>query len=358
MYRIAIYTICLNEEKFAQRFMDCIKNEANGIFITDTGSTDDTVKILEANGAIINKIKISPWRFDVPRNISMNFIPKDFDIIVCIDLDEILSPGWADAIRRSWTSDTTRLRYQYIWSVLHDGSPGITYWYDKITTRNGYRWVKPVHETLQFYGESEVETYCEGFTLTHLPDHTKSRGNYLQLLELGCKEDPEDDRSSHYLGREYMFHSMYDKAIIELGRHLNLERSVWCAERCASMRFLARCHSSLGNIYEAERWALRACAESPDDREPWFDLSKIYYSMNNWYGLYYTTKRILSITKRTKTYICETEAWSSHPYDYASIAAYNLGLYKEAEDLCLEAIKLDDSDKRLKSNLEIIRVNI
>jgi hypothetical protein len=37
--KIAIYTICLNEEQFAQRFMDTCKG-ADGVFVTDTGLID------------------------------------------------------------------------------------------------------------------------------------------------------------------------------------------------------------------------------------------------------------------------------------------------------------------------------
>lgn len=351
--KIAIYTIALNEEKFAQRFMDCIKDEADGIFVTDTGSTDKTVEILRSNGAVVNQIKMIPWRFDVPRNVSMDFVPKEYDILVCIDLDEVLTPGWADAIRKAWTPETTRLRYQYVWNTLPDGRPGITFWYDKITSR-GYRWVKPVHEILHYYGDKEVQTYCSDFTLTHHPDPSKSRGNYLPLLEMGCRDEPEDDRNSHYLGREYMYYKMYDKAIAELQRHLSLPSATWDAERCASMRFIARSYLAKGDARLAEIWGLKACAEALGEREPWLDLSRIYYQVHNWAGLYYATKRMLTITEKPKIYICEPDAWYSFPYDYGAIAAFNLGMIKEAVELCTKAAELEPTDERIANNLLLI----
>jgi hypothetical protein len=352
--RIAIYTICLNEEIFAQRFMDCAK-EADGIFVTDTGSTDNTVKILEENGAIVHKIKMSPWRFDIPRNISMDFVPADYDILVCIDLDEILSPGWAEEIRKAWTPGTTRMRYQYIWNHLSDGRPGITFWYDKITCRHGYRWVKPVHEILQYYNGEEKQAFCETFTLAHFPDNTKSRGSYLPLLEQGCREEPNDDRNSHYLGREYMYYGKYDQAIAELQRHLSLPSATWNAERCASMRFIARSCVAKGDYVNAELWALKACAESSIDREPWLELGKVYYATQNWSGLYAAMKRLLTIVERPKSYICEVDAWYSLPHDYCSIAAFNLGMITESVAQCEKAIEHDPSDPRLKSNLQLMQ---
>ena len=356
-YKIAVYTICKDEAKFAQRFMDCIKDEADGIFVTDTGSTDNTVEILESNGAIVNKIKMIPWRFDTPRNISMDFVPDEYDILVCIDLDEVLTPGWANVIREAWTPETTRLRYQYIWSVLPDGKPGVTFWYDKITSR-GYRWVKPVHEVLQYYGEKEVQTYCNGFTLTHLPDLTKSRGSYLSLLEMGCKDDPEDDRNSHYLGREYMYYQMYDKAITELQRHLSLKSATWDAERCASMRFIARSYLAIGDQANAEKWALRSCIEAPNEREPWLDLARIYYTIQNWIGLYFATSKMLNISTKPQSYICETDAWNSVPFDFASIATWNLGLLNQSIKYCEQAIELDPTNDRLMNNLLFLQSKV
>ena len=43
---------------------------------------------------------------------------------------------------------------------------------------------------------------AEGVQLNHYPDFSKPRSQYLPLLELSVKEDPDDDRNMHYLGRE------------------------------------------------------------------------------------------------------------------------------------------------------------
>ena len=46
-YRIYVYAICKNEEKFVERWVNSMK-EADGIFVLDTGSTDKTVKKLKS----------------------------------------------------------------------------------------------------------------------------------------------------------------------------------------------------------------------------------------------------------------------------------------------------------------------
>lgn len=356
--KICVYTICKNEEKFVKRFMDCIKNEADMIIVADTGSTDNTVQMLRDEGAIVHEIEMKPWRFDIPRNASLQFVPEDVDICVCIDLDEVLTPGWRAAIEKAWTPETTRLRYQYVWNTLPDGRPGTTFWYDKIHSRKGYRWVKPVHEVLNNYDIKEVQTYCHDFMLYHYPDATKSRGSYLPLLEMGCRDEPDDDRNSHYLGREYMYYKQYDKAITELQRHLALPSATWNAERCASMRFISRCYLEKGDSALAEIWGLKACAEAIGEREPWLELGKTYYQLKNWHGLYFAMKRMLQIIEKPLSYICEPAAWGGFPYDYASIAAFNLKMYEEALELCKKAAELEPDDKRIANNLLLIQAKL
>ena len=92
-YKICVYAICKNEEQFVDRFVDSVQ-EADGIYVLDTGSTDHTVDRLKKRGVHVKSQKIQPWRFDVARNLSLELVPKDADICICIDLDEVLLPGW------------------------------------------------------------------------------------------------------------------------------------------------------------------------------------------------------------------------------------------------------------------------
>ena len=45
--KIYVYAICKNEEKFVRRWMKSM-SEADGVFVADTGSSDDSVKIERA----------------------------------------------------------------------------------------------------------------------------------------------------------------------------------------------------------------------------------------------------------------------------------------------------------------------
>lgn len=329
-------------------------SEADWVCVLDTGSTDSTVEKLRARGAIVEQKIIDPWRFDVARNESMTLIPPEADICCCIDLDEQFRPGWRAVLETAWSSDATRARYRYTWSFNPDGSEGHVFWPEKIHRPGVYRWTHPVHEVLEYVGEGRERCVTvHGIQLDHHPDPTKSRGQYLPLLELAVAEAPDDDRNCHYLGREYMYHGEWQKAIDTLKRHLSLPGATWADERCASMRFIGRCYRHLGRDDLAAVWYHRAIAEAPHLREPYLDYAALLYDNRNWAGLIFMSTCALAITERPATYITEGYAWGALPWDYLAIARWNLGQVREAADAARQAVALAPKDERLKNNLAI-----
>ncbi len=332
--------------------MDAVKG-ADGVFVLDTGSTDDSVKLLEEAGATVNTEVFSPFRFDVARNRSLE-LAGDADLYVCLDLDEVPEPGWRNALEQAYAQNpqANRFTYRYVWSKNPDGSDGVVFWADKIH-KKGFHWRAPVHEVLApDKGIQSVTASVYGLQITHYPDHKKSRASYLPLLELAAKEDPQDDRTAHYLGREYMYAKRYKDAIRELTRHLSLPSAVWRDERAASMRYISTCYSALGDKTEATAWALRAVAESPDTREPYLRLARAFYEIGNFAGVLYACTTALSITHRKLSYITEPDAWGAPLHDLLSIAYYHFGQYKKAAGAARTALSFGD-DERIAANLKL-----
>ncbi len=354
-YKVVVYAICKDEEHFVDRWMNSM-DEADEIYITDTGSSDNTVKMLKNRGAIVNKINLNPWRFDVARNISLNFVPEGVDICVCTDLDEVLEPGWRDLLEKAWTPQTTRLKYMYTWSFNPDGSPGVTFWYEKIHQRQSFRWVHPVHEVLKYYGkEADIYTWEEKIQLNHYPDPSKSRGQYLPLLELAVKEAPNDDRNMHYLGREYMYYGMWDKCIKTLKKHLEMPSAHWKDERSASMRFIARAYKARNDFSKSTNWLYRAIAEAPHLREPYVEMAQLAYAERDWPKVYHMAETALKIKERPVSYINEASSWDHTIYDLGAISSYNLGLYERSLYFAQTAIEITPNDQRLMDNFELIK---
>lgn len=349
--KIAVYAICKNEEKFVDGWVDSM-SEADAIYVSDTGSTDGTVERLRSRGVNVNVIHVSPWRFDQARNISMAQVPLDVDVCVCTDLDEILEPGWRAKLETAWVEGvTTRAKYMYTWSFKPDGSRGTTFWYDKVHARGGYRWTLPVHEVLSCAGP-ESFAWVPDMQLNHYPDWTKSRGSYLPLLEMSVAESPDNDRNMHYLGREYMFHAQYGKAIETLRRHLALPSATWADERAASMRFIARSHRALGDLVQTEVWYMRAIGEAPHLREAYAELAKFKFENEKWDECLYWAKQAFKITDKPDTYINEAFAWDETLPDMASFSAWQIGDQEAAGRYARSALELAPDNERLRKNME------
>ncbi|MDF2568260.1 MAG: glycosyltransferase, partial [Oscillospiraceae bacterium] len=308
-YKICVYAICKNEEKFVDKWIESM-SEADMIIVTDTGSTDGTVEKLRQKGAVVYVDTIKPWRFDVARNASLDHIPDDVDICVCTDLDELFEKGWRKALENAWVPGTHMAKYLYNWSLKPDGSPDVQFHYFKIHTRHNYRWNYPIHECLKFVGTPpEKQVFAEGVVLNHFPDSTKSRGSYLPLLEMAVEESPEDDRVTYYLGREYMYKGMWEKCIETLKRHLSLKSSVWREERCASMRWIAKSYFEMKDYTNALGWYYRAIAECPHMRDPYVECARMAYHLENWEVVFYMTDQALKIKQKSPIYINMGYSW-------------------------------------------------
>ena len=353
--KVVVYAICKNEAQFVDRWMDSM-GEADQVVVLDTGSEDDTVERLRARGALAEVEVISPWRFDVARNRSMELVPEDADICVCTDLDEVFHPGWRARLEEAWLPEAGQATYRYTWSFNPDGSEGVTFWYEKAHARHGYQWVHPVHEVLKWMGTGRPgpTVVAEGVQLDHHPDPSKSRGQYLPLLELSVQEDPEDDRNVHYLGREYMYRGRWDDCIRTLKRHLTMPSATWRDERAASMRYIAKSYLNKGERAQARDWYLRAIAEAPHLREPYMDLALALYEQGEWDGVLYFTGCALAITYRPRSYICEAASWGSLPHDLRSIALFHTGRLNEAGEAARKAVELEPDNERLQGNLKLL----
>ena len=354
--KITVYAISKNEAKFAARWVESMA-EADHICVLDTGSMDGTVEILAGLGVIVRREEIDPWRFDVARNRSMELIPEDTDICVCTDLDEVFRPGWRAALERAWRPGTEQLRYSYIWSFDEHGRPGTEFLQEKIHAPGVFRWVHPVHEVLERTDGAASWPVAEApeIVLEHHPDHGKSRGGYLRLLELSVRERPNDDRNAHYLGREYMFHRRWDEAIAQLQRHLTLPTATWVAERSASMRFISRCYLAKGDQPEAMRWALRAVAEAPELRESWVQAEEAAYAGEDWPAAAFFGGKAVAVTKKSGCYINEERAWGAYPWDAMAYALYRLGDLEGAAAATERALELEPGNERLRGNMKFYR---
>lgn len=360
MNKICVYAICKNEIKFIDSWLNSM-SEADYIVVLDTGSTDGTFERLQGDSRVthVEKLEISPFRFDIARNESMKLAPEDANILLCTDFDEILEPGWANKIRDNWTKDTWRGHYRYVWSHNADGSAAEMFTYDKLHNRR-YHWMFPVHEVLlPIAGEQELNTEKQGhivefgssIVLHHYPDKNKDRSNYLDLLNLRVVENPNDPYSFYLLGREYGTMGEYSKAYKYLEHTILMDNiDNYPLVKYCSLGYLGDLSLLLNNIQMAIMYYSQQIIIDSSYREPYLNLAEIYNHMGLYSVAISMAESCLTRTYRHYDWTERSSTWREKLYDILSLSYYFTGEIDKGIENAIKALQLAPMDNRIQMN--------
>ena len=343
--KIAVYTIALNEEKHVERWYEATK-DADYHLIADTGSTDKTIDIAKSLGINVAQISVKPFRFDDARNAALALLPADIDICLSLDMDEVPQEGFFDAVRKGWVEGTTKA-----WCWWETGQK----WKNnnRLHAREGIRWIKPCHEvTHSFNGPEKFLEF--DLIVYHKPDDTKSRGQYLPMLQMAVDEDPSDARMWAYLTREHYFHQNWKKVIDSA--EAMLKAGGWYVERAASCRAAGKAYQHFNNQEMARDWYVKGVKEAPDQLEAWFALAQFNYEIQNWQGCWDCAIKVESLERQTHYQIDRT-VWDWRCYDLLSIAGWRIDKKEEAIEYCKKAIAANPKEIRLHNNLKWMQDN-
>lgn len=112
--------------------------------VADTGSTDDTVKILTRNNVTVLGLKdcvhidrynisVKPWRFDTARNAALCLVPADADVCLTLDMDELIDDDFVEKLREVWIPGVTTIA-----TVPFD--TGLIWMAQRVHARHGFVW--------------------------------------------------------------------------------------------------------------------------------------------------------------------------------------------------------------------------
>ena len=357
--KVCAYAICKNELDFIDDWWKSI-SEADEVYVLDTGSTDGSAERLEALGAHVTRKVIDPWRFDRARNEAMALIPDDADICVSTDIDERFTPGWRQKLEAAWDSvyDCNQATYTYVFNqTVIDGKPqdGLTFTYQNIHARHGFRWECPCHEVI--VADVPRITCNADIVLRHDYRPKERRTNYFDLLQLGVEEEPTDPRRRAYLAREYFYNRNYVRAIEEYKKSIELAgQFCWHEEKGLSLLQLAKCYAYTGNSDLGEFYGLKALAEI-EGREPLMFLARLYYDQKRWWECRYYSEKALAIPY-TPFHGREPECYGSYPPDLACQANYRLGYRDRAIEHARRCIELDPKNERYRNNAEYFGISV
>lgn len=147
--------------------------------------------------------------------------------------------------------------------------------------------------------EEQEERVPETVFLHHYPDLSKSRSNYLDLLKLRAKENPNEFYGLFYLGNEYTYANDYENAIkvylkiLENPEVINDELSM-----SAINGMLATSYKMLKDYDLAIKYAKDAIISNPELRDPYGILGGIYLELKQYENAIYWINAGLTSSKR------------------------------------------------------------
>lgn len=328
--KVAVYAIAKNESANVARWLNSVR-EADGIFVLDTGSTDNTVELLEAAG-----VQVARWspdfefRFDTARNASLDLVPYDYDLCISLDFDEIIADGW----RRQLDSfEGNAANYTLIFSYDTAGNVTCSYPRFAIHKRRGFYWKYPAHEVLSANNPCEIVDLP--IAVIHLPASQKPAGHYLDLLRKGYEENPNDPRCVQYLARELMYCRQYGPSISLFERHIKLEPHAQF--RLETYRYIAYMQFELNNLGDCETAYFKAIAEFPEAREAYCDLAHLYHICGQHEAAIGMLRTALRITEKPDVpMVFKDEYYGYWPYHLLAACYFQLGQQNEAiKNMCI-----------------------
>lgn len=289
--KIAVYTIALNEEKHVERWYNSVK-DADYILIADTGSTDRTVEIAKSLGINVFNISVKPWRFDTARNVALALLPDDIDMCVSLDMDEVISEGWREALEQTTGNQITYVFYN-----------DENFVNNRIHARHGFMWKYLMHEGVVPDRTEMIDEFSPGIEVTHVPDREKPRTQYLQLLKDALAENPDVGRYYRYLTKALEAEGQFEEAekyylkVLDIPNFPNEDA--------------AKVYQKLSEIIPEKtgEYLLLCLQTAPHRREPYFYIAKWYAEHERWQECLDWCNQALKVKTITVDVFKDNDAW-------------------------------------------------
>src|SRR5271157_3428317 len=200
------------------------------------------------------------------------------DVVSMPDCDEQYTNLNIDAIEKVIDEGFQQMEFHFIFSHYPNGLPAVQFRQCKMYDRRVMNWQGIVHEVL--VGNAK-RTYLppDVLLLEHFQAPQDHRSRYLPGLALDCYLHQDNDRNSHYLGRELIWNGHPKSAIQELTRHIKMNR--WQQERGQSMIFIGDAYMMLGDEAKGLDSYHQAFLIDPTRRESLMRLADYFWRHND-----------------------------------------------------------------------------
>ncbi len=271
--------IVKNESKIIMRLFNSVIDIIDSFCICDTGSTDDTVKIIEdyfkARGKP-GKVITEPFKdFGYNRTHSLLACQGEpnADYILLMDADMILEKG-PDFNLEDFKRGLEKEAYYIL-----QGSPKMSYKNVRIVKNNiGATYWGVTHEYVKMpHGSKYASIEKNILFINDVGDGGAKLDKFerdIRLLLKGLEDEPNNDRYTFYLANSYRENGQREKAIETYKKRI--EMGGWIEEIWESYYNIGKCHMILGEPEKAIATWLEGYDKFPKRLENIYEIMSYY----------------------------------------------------------------------------------
>jgi tetratricopeptide (TPR) repeat protein len=277
-------TLCLNmivknESKVITRLLESVSNIIDSYCICDTGSTDDTVNIIESffkEKKIPGKVIYEPFKdFGHNRTFALQACENlpNADYILLLDADMIfwLNPSITPTEFKNSLQDDAYTIFQ----------GGETFYYKNtriVRNNRGTKYWGVTHEYVQLpNGSINGSIEKSRAFINDIGDGGSKTNKFerdVRLLEQGLIDNPNNDRYTFYLANSYNDLGNYEKAIENYRKRIQL--GGWYEEVWFSYFKIGLCYKNMNKMENAIHEWMQAYEVFPNRIENLYEIVKYY----------------------------------------------------------------------------------
>lgn len=295
--------IVKNESKIITRLLQSVVEIIDYYFICDTGSTDDTVIIIQdffKESGIPGKIIYEPFQdFGYNRTVALRrcIELKNIEFILLLDADMIIKINENFSIQEFKRSLSSDIYYFY------QGSDTFLYKNIRLVKkRPGMIYSGVTHEFFKALENSKYETIDKDkIFIQDIGDggsKTEKFTRDIELLKKGLEVSPDNHRYLFYLANSYRDSQLYKDAIETY--HKRIKVGGWNEEIWNSYYSIGNCYKKLNDYPNAIYYWFEAYNFYPDRIENLYEIVK-YYRINKSNSLAYTIFKLADSVRKNKT---------------------------------------------------------
>lgn len=344
------WSLCMivkNEEDNIENCLESCHQLFDEIIIVDTGSTDQTKKIVSK---YTNKIYDFKWidDFSAARNYSFSLATKDY--VMWLDADDIIKEE--DHHKLKELKQTMTNKYDIImlkYNIAFDkfGLVTFSYYRERLLRRNkNYKWNDRVHEYIELSGN----LIKEDIAITHDKKiKEKSTRNLNIYKEMLLAKEDLTPRNLYYYGRELYEHEMYEEALDIFTEFLETE-SGWLEDNINACYLLSNCYKYLNKLDDSITWLYKSFNYDIPRKKTVCLIGNVFLNNKEYLKAIYWYNLALTLSSNKESGFYESD------YDYF-IPYINLCVVYDKIGDSKNSLKYHELSKLIKPDDELVKYN-